>query len=77
MNFRKTVASRALGDLNSDGKVDFNDFRQWKAAYVGGGGSLAGIDLGLGAVPEPGTLVPLLIAGVSFIGSRGRRQTAR
>jgi hypothetical protein len=61
-NFRKMVASRAEGDLVSNGVVDFADFRQWKGAFVAGGGSLAGLDLTLGAVvPEPSTSVMLMV----------------
>lgn len=66
-NFRKAVASRSQGDLVGNGVVDFADFRQWKGAFLGAGGSLVGVDLGLvGAnVPEPGTLmlVMMLLAG--------------
>ncbi|HEX2475924.1 MAG TPA: hypothetical protein VHK01_14335 [Lacipirellulaceae bacterium] len=53
-NFRNAVSSRAQGDLVPNGRVDFDDFRQWKTAFTGAGGSLAGVDLGFGAnVPEP------------------------
>ena len=56
-NFRKTVTTRAEGDLVRNGTVDFNDFHQWKTAFVGAGGSLAGLDLSLIAeVPEPTSL---------------------
>lgn len=68
-NFRKAVSSRTQGDLVGNGVVDFADFRQWKGAFLGGGGSLLGVDLGLlGAnVPEPSTLVlaMLLLAGAA------------
>ncbi|HEX2473834.1 MAG TPA: hypothetical protein VHK01_03750, partial [Lacipirellulaceae bacterium] len=61
-NFRKTVASRSEGDLVSNGVVDFDDFRQWKTAFVGGGGSLAGDDIGFtAAVPEPSAFVAALV----------------
>jgi len=62
-NFRKLVAARSQGDLVVNGIVDFDDFRQWKTAFVGGGGSLAGIDLGFATnVPEPSTLGCVLLA---------------
>ena len=36
-----------------NGVVDFADFHQWKAAFLGAGGSLADVDLGfLAAVPD-------------------------
>jgi hypothetical protein len=63
-NFRKAVTARNQGDLVANGVVDFADFREWKGAYVAGGGSLAGLDLSFGSnVPEPGTCAMLLIAG--------------
>jgi hypothetical protein len=52
-NFRKQVGARSEGDLVRNGVVDFDDFRQWKTAFVGAGGSLAGLDLSFGSVPEP------------------------
>jgi len=62
-NFRKSVASREMGDLVPNGVVDFADFRQWKAAHLGGGGSLEGLDLSFATnVPEPGTATLLLLA---------------
>ena len=42
------VASRNLGDLTSDGIVDFLDFRQWKTAHEAGSGALSGL-----TIPEP------------------------
>jgi hypothetical protein len=62
-NFRKAVTLRNQGDLVRNGVVDFDDFRQWKTAVLGGGGSLAGVDFGsLSNVPEPGTVGLLLAA---------------
>jgi hypothetical protein len=53
-NFRNAVALRNEGDLVPNGVVDFDDFRQWKAAFLAGGGSLAGVDISFGTgVPEP------------------------
>jgi hypothetical protein len=67
-HFRKNVSLRSDGDLVSNGVVDFADFRQWKAAFVGGGGSLAGLDLDFTSVPEPGTFCSavVLLAMISF-----------
>ena len=46
-----------------DGVVDFSDFQEWKAAFLAGGGSLEGVDLGFTAnVPEPNTVALLLAA---------------
>jgi hypothetical protein len=75
-NFRKTVASRGLGDLVRNGRVDFDDFREWKTAFVGGGGSLAGLDLGFASnVPEPSTAVLALMTllGICSIRRRSTR----
>jgi hypothetical protein len=73
-NFRKMVSSRSQGDLVSNGVVDFADFREWKSAFVGGGGSLAGLDLSLsGGVPEPATAAVLLIGLSALIACRNHR----
>jgi hypothetical protein len=65
-NFRKAVGERTMGDLVDDNIIDFEDFHQWKAAFVGGGGSLAGLDLSFGTnVPEPGTAALLLLAAIA------------
>jgi hypothetical protein len=62
-NFYKNVTSRAQGDLVLNGRVDFDDFRQWKAAHLGMGGSLEGLDLSFGPnVPEPSSAGLLLMA---------------
>jgi hypothetical protein len=62
-NFYKNVTSRAQGDLVTNGRVDFDDFRQWKAAHLGMGGSLEGLDLSFGPnVPEPSSAGLFLMA---------------
>jgi hypothetical protein len=73
-NFRKAVSSRTQGDLVRNNFVDFNDFREWKVAFVGGGGSLAGVDLGfLSNVPEPSAGLLMLLGGMASICVRKRR----
>jgi hypothetical protein len=63
-NFRKSVTPRVEGDLVDNNVVDFDDFHEWKTAFLGGGGSLEGVDLDfLGNVPEPTTGILLLLAG--------------
>lgn len=71
-NFRKAVDDRMLGDLVDDGVVDFLDYRQWKTAYVAGGGSLAAIDWGSTQIPEPAAGLLALVAW-GAIALRGRR----
>jgi len=79
-NFRKMVSSRAEGDLERNGVVDFLDFRQWKTAFLGGGGSLAGVDLGfVSSVPEPSAAVLALggLMGLGLIDARRRAVRCR
>ena len=47
------VTERTDGDIVRNGVVDFADFRQWKTAFVAGGGAIADLDLSFVAVPEP------------------------
>jgi hypothetical protein len=78
-NFRKAVDDRMLGDLVDDGVVDFLDYRQWKTAFVAGGGSLAAIDWGSTQVPEPAAGLLAVVAWGAIVGrakSRERRETA-
>jgi hypothetical protein len=75
-NFRKPVTMRNQGDLVSNGVVDFDDFRQWKTAFLAGGGSLADVDLGFFAhVPEPTTCFLAMMAGaiLNCVFARRRR----
>jgi hypothetical protein len=72
-NFQKTVTSRAQGDLVTNGIVDFDDFREWKAVHLGMGGSLEGVDLSFANVPEPAS-VGLAIVAACGLGARARRR---
>jgi hypothetical protein len=75
MNFRKDVSTRSDGDLVRNGSVDFDDFHQWKTAFLAAGGSLAGLDLNLVAkVPEPTTFG---LATVVACGLAGRTRLRR
>lgn len=70
-NFRNSVTLRSQGDLVRNNRVDFDDFRQWKTAFLAGGGSLVGVDLGFGEnVPEPSTGLLLLLAIGMLTGRR-------
>jgi hypothetical protein len=71
-NFRKVVTSRTQGDLVTNGRVDFADFQQWKTAFTGGGGSLAGLDSGFSNVPEPGVCALLLLTAACLVTTRFR-----
>jgi hypothetical protein len=55
-NFRKSPRSRSQGDLTSDGLVSLPDFKQWKGAFVAGGGSTVGLNIGFLSVPEPSSI---------------------
>jgi hypothetical protein len=73
-NFRKSVTMRSQGDLVANGVVDFADFRQWKTAFLAGGGSLVGLDLGLfNNIPEPATFVSICAAAVVIFATRRQR----
>jgi hypothetical protein len=75
-NFRLSGASRDTGDLTADGIVTLLDYVQWKTAFLGGGGSLDGVNLTFLSVPEPSSA--LLVAGViaGMAGCRFRRRRA-
>ncbi|HJQ79374.1 MAG TPA: hypothetical protein VJ828_05430 [Lacipirellulaceae bacterium] len=64
-NFRKAVSERTGGDLVDDNVIDFDDFHEWKTAFVGGGGSVAGMDLDFFSVPEPASAALAVVAFVS------------
>ena len=65
------LVSRAAGDLNFDGITDLSDayLLHEALAAAGMGGAL---DLGALSVPEPGTLVLLVLGAVMLLGRRRR-----
>jgi hypothetical protein len=73
-NFRKSPRSRSQGDLTSDGLVSLPDFKQWKGAFTGSGASLAGMDLSFLSVPEPSSIVLMLLVVSGMVGCRCRRR---
>jgi hypothetical protein len=73
-NFRKSPRSRSQGDLTSDGLVSLPDFKQWKGAFAGSGASLAGMDLSFLSVPEPSSIVLMLLVVSGMVGCRFRRR---
>jgi hypothetical protein len=76
-NFRMLVGARTDGDLVRDGIVDFADFHEWKAAFLGAGGSLADVNLGfLTNVPEPSAALLVLLGGVGLVCYRSRGRGA-
>jgi hypothetical protein len=73
-NFQKAVALRSEGDLVPNGKVNFADFRQWKSAFEAGGGAVADIDLNFLAVPEPSSIILVVLGTLSAAGRMRRRR---
>lgn len=70
-HFQQSVTLRTEGDLNSDGFVDFADFRQWKNNRTDlGSGSTANL-----VVPEPSSAALIILCSVGIVGSAlGRRR---
>lgn len=71
--FNSSSPTRAMGDLNGDGIVEFDDFAEWKAAFPY---PIAGsIEAGFYVVPEPASLAAIgfsvLLVGV---GTRCRKR---
>ncbi|QDT68946.1 hypothetical protein MalM25_18720 [Planctomycetes bacterium MalM25] len=65
-NFFQSVATRAEGDLNSDGVVDWIDFAQWKENFP------TNVSSTTSTVPEP-TGALLLALGLTAVATRSRR----
>jgi len=68
-HFQQSVTMRTEGDLNSDGVVDFRDYRQWKS-------NVAPPATGTGAaVPEPAAALLVALAGCgAYLAARRPRQ---
>jgi hypothetical protein len=69
-NFRQSVTSSTMGDLTSDGFVNFDDYRLWKSNYVPATGEA------LGVVPEHATATLSLAAFAALGWSRRRLRAA-
>lgn len=74
-NYLQAVTMRSQGDLTGDNQVTFADFREWKTAVLGGGGSLDGLDLSFAAVPEPSAILLALLTACGLSLRRVRRAT--
>ncbi|MEO1497533.1 MAG: dockerin type I domain-containing protein [Planctomycetota bacterium] len=59
------------GDVNFDGRIDRFDFARFKDAFNAANG-VGSFEAMLAGVPEPGSIVLLMIAGASLAGVRGR-----
>ncbi len=70
-----SVLARSDGDLNEDGQVSIEDFREWKnnaGDLPAAPGSLIAL-LNAGAVPEP-TSAGLALLAAALVGAPGRRR---
>ena len=65
-NYQQTGKDWSMGDFDGDGVVTGADYTIWADHFTGGGAP----------VPEPGTLVCLLLGGL-FVRARRRRRGAR
>lgn len=67
----------ATGDFDNDGDVDFDDFGRFSTGWfspVGDGYTGEGLPVeGVGAVPEPGTFVMLILGALCLLGYRLRK----
>jgi hypothetical protein len=61
------------GDSNHDGIVNYLDFFLWRTAFVGGGGSTAGLSFDFG-VPEPSACVSFLFGSLVLMNCRRVRR---
>jgi hypothetical protein len=76
-NFRTSVASRALGDLNDDGFVDFTDYLEWKAYFPFPGAGAGGGMTNSATAPEPSSVLGLAVGLFALCRlRRARRSTA-
>ena len=76
-NFRLTGTTRAQGDVDTSGDVDFLDYLQWRRAFLGGGGVAADIPALFG-VPEPASEILMalsLLGACSGLSAKRRPRT--
>ena len=73
LHFRRSVTERSDGDLTGDQIVNFDDFREWKVAFLGGGGSLAGLNVNFLNAPEPSSIGLAMLAALSAVRVRRTR----
>jgi len=70
-----STLTRADGDLDADGAVGVTDFREWKDAFLAGGGTTAQVAAAFAqlrtTVPEPGAMAA---AALAVLGVAVRRQ---
>ena len=72
-NFQTVGVGNPQGDANFDGTVNFADFRIWKNTQTGAG-SAAGFEAELlASIPEPGSLI-LLVMGAALTSAVRRRR---
>lgn len=72
-HFRQS-GGRELGDLSGNGFIDFDDFGLWKTNYTGpalGAGAFSFL-----SVPEPSSVVMLLMGAIGLLPRTFRRQLA-
>lgn len=68
------MLARGDGDLNENGEVGIEDFREWKNAFNGTSEQIAAAfaSLGVATVPEPGSLALAGLAGMVVLAVRRR-----
>lgn len=65
-----SVKFGTMGDVDDNGFVDFEDFKQWKTSFPGG---VAAAEAAIAAIPEPASVgMATLAMGILFMVRRGR-----
>jgi Dockerin type I domain len=72
-NFGKSVSAGAEGDANGDGVVNAADYTIWRDEVGQSDGMAAGLVLGSVAVPEPASMVLMMIGALLLSITMGRR----
>lgn len=68
----RNSTTNPAADGDGSGTVNTADYNYWKARF-GNSGSGSGSNLSSGAVPEPGSVVLALVAGLALVGVRRRQ----